>query len=303
MVSTRPSSRPASSRASRRAVASGVFAAVAPPRHRFQTPRARVEPRPRTCPELLDQQHLVALRVVGQHDDGVAAGEDRAAQNLGHRPVEAPMAQPMLLDREVGRVGLHASRPARHRRPTCADPTATARRTGGTAAAPERPDADARQQCRHLGRRSAPEVAHHLRERLAEARQPLWRRRLRVHARGYVRGEAVGPRLRPPGPGPNRDRLRHGAERRHGKIEPRPFIRAEPQQRARHIGSGRRDQCHAQAMLVAGERMTLDLSWRCRGNPVDDAGQHIRPVERRMHESVTQCAALLGGSAIRRDVT
>ena len=66
----------------------------------FQLPRrATVSVGPDA--ELLDQQHAVALRVVGQHGGGVAALEQLALERPAPAAAEQAVAQPITVDPKI----------------------------------------------------------------------------------------------------------------------------------------------------------------------------------------------------------
>ncbi len=168
MRSMRPSSSPASSRASLPGGLLEGLGPVAAAGHGLEAPRPRVLADVGAGAELLDHQDRAGARVEGKHGHRVAAGEDPAADDVRHGPVEAAVAEAVLLEAEVVRIGEVALD-----RLDVARPVGGAEHDGHRArprpGPAERTDADAVEERRHLRGRPAAVVAHDLDERLDEA--------------------------------------------------------------------------------------------------------------------------------------
>ncbi len=69
--------------------------------HGLDQPRFRIAGGVGAGPELLDQHHLIARRIVGQDADGMAALEDLARDLGAHAAGMALVPQPVAVDREI----------------------------------------------------------------------------------------------------------------------------------------------------------------------------------------------------------
>ena len=149
----------------------GGLAAIDPARHRLDQPGVEIAAREGPHAKLLDHQHPVAHRIIGQHHRSIPRQKHRAIDRLAHRAVEPAKAQIVFLDREIIGIGLDASVHRHILRAALAANLALGRRPTGPC-----PGAAAHQHHRvsgqKLGRRAQPLMAHEILGRGGDRRPP-----------------------------------------------------------------------------------------------------------------------------------